>query len=144
MVITEKELKKIKQIPGFENIDKYNDLLSEIYEELDQLKNLISMTENDNSMKKINDKNKFKIKELEQKIKRIEMNYNDKLKKFELKYGQNNTYHLLKELIEDRFYISYENRYSSSENYFVNYKALNRKNKKLIKRYLKIAKKEME
>ena len=93
-------------------------------------------------MKKINDKNKFKIKELEQKIKRIEMNYNDKLKKFELKYGQNNTYHLLKELIEDRFYISYENRYSSSENYFVNYKALNRKNKKLIKRYLKIAKKE--
>jgi hypothetical protein len=85
----------------------------------------------------------MRARELERKIKKLRNEYYIKLERYERKYGQNETYKILKEAIENTFYVVFENKYAISDDYVVNYKQLKKKNNKIITKNIKIAKKEM-
>lgn len=143
MVITERELRQLEKINGFEYLGKYNQTLLDIYEQLDGIYNLINSADNEPSLKNLINRSKMRARELERKIKKLRNEYYIKLERYERKYGQNETYKILKEVIENTFYVVFENKYAISDDYVVNYKQLKKKNNKIITKKIKMAKKEM-
>lgn len=143
MVITERELRQLEKINGFEYLGKYNQTLLDIYEQLDGIYNLINSANNEPSLKNLINRSKMRARELERKIKKLRNEYYIKLERYEKKYGQNEIYKILKEAIENTFYVVFENKYAISDDYVVNYKQLKKKNNKIITKNIEIAKKEM-
>ena len=67
MVITERELRKLEKINGFEYLGKYNQTLLDIYEQLDGIYNLINSANNEPSLKNLINRSKTRARELERK-----------------------------------------------------------------------------
>ena len=143
MVITERELKNLEKIPGFENLKRYNETLIEINIKLEEMYIIINDLSKSCSMKNVINRYKTRIRELERKRKRLKNEYYLKLEKYRIKYGIDDTYKQLKDILENGFYIAYENKYAMMDDYLVNYDELQKKNKKLIKKKLNNAKKEI-